>query len=392
MRPGEMLVQEDLRSEPDEDPITPRTGQAPLDATLLIERPSSPATSSDSGDNRCPLFALVSLNAKTAPTVEVPFKQLLTLSLSQDREPAVLTVGRHSECNVRLDDPRVSLRHFEIVARRRAGSGFGDTISFCDSLASLSYDCALVDGSTNGTTVNNSVVGKGNSVMLRSGDEICVLPANRVGPDKKISFLFRNTTEYLGSPRHLRKFGATQTLPKTEPVPEEGAADCLSEAESSIQDGSSKGRPELHLELAEHIACPICTLPIYKCVALTPCLHNFCSACFSEWFERKTDCPLCRERVTAVIRNHAMDAVIGVFLEACPDQQREEDDLRQMDAKDLLRLGSGGKIVRDVGRVGSAPRDTEEPRRETSSAAASRSSGPSVTERRREGTKICVIQ
>eukprot|EP00434_Breviolum_minutum_P024191 symbB.v1.2.021357.t1/scaffold1841.1/size101071/1 len=58
----------------------------------------------------------------------------------------------------------------------------------------LSFECFLIDRSSNGTFVNGKVVGKGKSCPLHTGDEIEVLPKNRVGEDEMIAFLFRNST------------------------------------------------------------------------------------------------------------------------------------------------------------------------------------------------------
>eukprot|EP00439_Symbiodinium_sp_Y106_P007379 s565_g1.t1 len=70
-----------------------------LDATLVLdsckeeETPKRPHT----------LFALASLNSKTAASAEVPWSQLLALSLKPDVEP-VLSVGRHKDCHVQVND------------------------------------------------------------------------------------------------------------------------------------------------------------------------------------------------------------------------------------------------------------------------------------------------
>merc|ERR1712125_49067 len=161
--------------------------------------------------------------------------------------------------------------------------------------------------------INGRTVGKGNSEPLRCGDEICVLAANRVGQEKTISFLFRNTTELFESPNQVRR-----------------------------------------LDLEELVLCPICMQPIYKCVALMPCLHNFCMACYSEWMARKEDCPVCRRKVTCVVKNHPMEAIVEAFLEASPERRRRPEELSDMDARDRLKLGAGGKVVRELCAVGAA--------------------------------------
>merc|ERR1712110_337708 len=90
-----------------------------LDTTLVLTLgPDEYGQKNASQQQQTPLFALASLNAKTASSAEVRWSQLLALSLAPEDEP-VLTVGRHRECSVRLTDPRASLWHFNIVARRK---------------------------------------------------------------------------------------------------------------------------------------------------------------------------------------------------------------------------------------------------------------------------------
>jgi len=313
-----------------------------LDATLVIDS-SQVVDGIEQETSQLPqlaLFALASLNTKTAASVEIRWSQLLALSLLPRDEP-VLTVGRHKDCGLHLADPRASLHHFELRAQRKGGAGGGaDLLGAPHEGEELAYECFLHDCSSNGTAVNGSVVGKGNSRQLRTGDEICVLPANRVGPEEMIAFVFRNTTENFAEPEKVQS-----------------------------------------LELDELVVCPICMQVIYKCVALTPCSHNFCMACCSDWMSRKDDCPVCRRGITAVMKNHPMDAVVQAFLEANPEWKRSDEELRAMDARDKLRLGSSGKLVRNFRCVdtGVGPVDA------ASLAAAGGGEG-------RTGSKVCVVQ
>lgn len=331
-----------------------------LDTTLILD------TKQDDDKGQCPLFALVSLNYLTAPSLEVPWSQLLALSISPEKDPAVLSVGRHKDCSVQLSDPRVSLHHFEIAARRKP-------IQTAPA-ERLEYDCFLNDLSSNGTAVNGKTVGKGTTQQLRSGDEICVLPTHKVGQDKRIAFVFRNTTEALTASSEVKQ-----------------------------------------LDLDELVICPICMQPIYKCVALMPCFHNYCMACYSEWMVRKDECPVCRQNVSAVIKNHAMDAVIEAFLEAFPERRRSKAELQDMDDRDKLKLGAGGKVVKDICAV--APVGTFVPANTVMSAVpaatpaappsgqaltpggvpatASTTPGPTTgaeSVRARIGTQVCSIQ
>lgn len=274
-----------------------------FEETLLIDVQEEDANTQEEG--QCPLFALVSLNAATAPSVEVPWSELLRLSLTPDKEPPLLTVGRAKHCSVPLSDPRASLNHFDIVARRCKSDSESETVR---------YDCFLNDLSSNGTSLNGKIVGKGQSQKLRSGDEICVLPAHKVGHEQRIAFVFRNASEMLATPKVIKP-----------------------------------------LDLDEVIICPICTEVIYKCVALMPCFHNFCMACFSDWMLKKAECPVCRQPTTVVMKNHAMDGVIEAFLEANPGQRRAKEEIEEMDARDRLKLCLGGKVVRDTCGVGTLP-------------------------------------
>jgi len=273
-----------------------------LDATLVLEKTLDQNLPEDKQQSA--LFTLASLNTRTAPSAAVCWSQLLALSLAPQSEP-VLSVGRHKTCGIRLVDPRASVNHFDIVAHKALGK------EDCapGTLDGLSYECFLNDRSSNGTAVNGTIVGKGNSRQLRTGDEIAVLPSSRVGVDEMIAFLFRNATENLNT---------------------------------------QQGVEDLALEMEELVVCPICIQTIYKCVALTPCSHNFCMACCSDWMRRKSECPVCRRPITAVMKNHPMDAVIDAFLVANPERRRSLEDLRHMDARDELKLGSSGKLVRNV--------------------------------------------
>jgi hypothetical protein len=265
----------------------------------------------------------------------------------------VLTVGRHKDSNVQIDDPRVSVHHFDIIARKKYGMDAGDS-----ELGSITYDCFLNDTSSNGTMVNGKVVGRGNSCHLHNGDEVCILSAAKVGFDQAVSWVFRNTTEILAE------------------APTRPAAEV---AESKI---------------VEHVTCPICCVVIYKCVALMPCFHNFCSACCSDCMAREFNCPVCRQEATSVIKNHAMDEVIRVLLEACPDQRRSEEECRAMDARDRLKLGADGNFVHVL----------EPPKAEVPAAPAARRAAvaavatPARAERRRpnarnaRGMQSCVLQ
>jgi len=292
-----------------------------------------------------PIFAFVSVNPLMAPSAEVPWSQLLALSLALEGEP-VLTVGRGEECGIRLSDPRVSHRHFGIFARRE----------------DMAYECFICDYSSNGTGVNGEILGKGKRRQLHSGDEICILPAHIVGDGERISFLFRNATESFATPDKMRA-----------------------------------------LALDDLLACPICLQTMYKCVTLAPCAHNFCMTCCSDWMRKKAECPVCRRSFLAIMKNHAMDSVIEVFLESSPKYRRCEQDLKDMDARDQLRLGCSGKLVLDGGVLQSqrpASRQQLAPGASATHTANQSSAAPTTqtvgrtnsSAAVRAGSQICLLQ
>ncbi|CAK8999301.1 unnamed protein product [Durusdinium trenchii] len=289
------------------------TTRPKLDATLLLEERQAHSAQKHA------LFALASLNNRTAPSVEVSWCQLLALSLKPEQEP-VLAVGRHKDCHIQLSDLRVSVNHFDIMVQKPNASNTAED--------GLHLECMLIDRSSNGTLVNGHVVGKGKWCHLHTGDAIEVLPSSRVGDEEMIAFLFRNSSERL----------------------------------SGVQSISV---------LEELVLCPICMQPIYKCVALMPCSHSFCMSCCSDWIRRDAEsaqCPLCRRRITAVMKNHPMDSVVEAYLVARPDRRRPKEELLDMDSRDKLRLGQSGKLVRDFCSFAAPGSDQhEEPQQQTHS-------------------------
>jgi E3 ubiquitin-protein ligase CHFR len=75
--------------------------------------------------------------------------------------------------------------------------------------------------------------------------------------------------------------------------------------------------------MSEEMKCGICLEIIYQCVTLMPCLHNFCGGCYSTWMKRNTNCPKCRDPVSEVRRNTALNNIIEAFLAGNPGEARD---------------------------------------------------------------------
>ena len=98
----------------------------------------------------------------------------------------VLLIGRHPECDLRLDLPKISRRHCCLAS---------------------AYDRVLIRdlGSRNGVRVNGRIV---EEVRLRAGDEVAIGP-----------ILFRLEGPALESPAPAAPVGATRPAPGADPTP-----------------------------------------------------------------------------------------------------------------------------------------------------------------------------
>jgi hypothetical protein len=86
----------------------------------------------------------------------------------------------------------------------------------------------------------------------------------------------------------------------------------------------------------DNLICGICHELLYKCVTVIPCLHNFCAACLSSWFERSKVCPSCRDESQGIRKNHAINNLVESYLEANPEKKRDPEELKEMDQKNQI--------------------------------------------------------
>lgn len=85
----------------------------------------------------------------------------------QSRRPGGYLVGRHPECDLALNIPTVSNRHFLVFPENRRG----DTVAILEDLSS------------NGTFINDAIVGRNKHRELEDGDEVTILD--------EVRFVFR---------------------------------------------------------------------------------------------------------------------------------------------------------------------------------------------------------
>jgi E3 ubiquitin-protein ligase CHFR len=176
----------------------------------------------------------------------------------------VFSFGRHPACNWRTDDRRVSTNHCEISWNSNA------------SCSETSITC--VDNSTNGTFINGKRLGKGKSAVLRSGDVIALVVDV---PD--MTFKFQSTVVEQSTEMPITRLDTTIV-------------------ESDDVDDDASAAAKTSSKIGEEISCGICCSILYKCVALVPCMHNFCGPCMREWSDSRyrAPCPKCRSKVVGI--------------------------------------------------------------------------------------------
>ncbi|RUS79152.1 hypothetical protein EGW08_013099 [Elysia chlorotica] len=109
--------------------------------------------------------------------------------------------------------------------------------------------------------------------------------------------------------------------------------------------GESADRKEKSKEpeedaMAETLVCIICQEILHDCISLQPCMHSFCSGCYSEWMELSQECPSCRLKVDRINKNHIVNNLVDAYLKLNPDKRRPQADIEALEAKN--------KITRDM--------------------------------------------
>jgi E3 ubiquitin-protein ligase CHFR len=319
---------------------------------------------------------LASMNASSSPDVEV--------TEELEHGTPVLSIGRAESNTLALKDQRVSYKHFLIRARMRLAEDKENEQS-CTALE-------LVDLSTNGTWVNNYRVGKGKIVPISTGDEIQILPVTKVGRAQMIGYTLQtnigqqivaetpnphNQSGVLERPKWVSCDAEARVIGGSPQFKKSGLLD-LGDVKSRAKDDSQTFASELELE----VTCGICADILHKSVALIPCLHNFCTACYLEWRHRSNDCPNCRAQVVTILRNHAIDGVVNTFTKAHPSRKRDPAELEELDRKEedpLNRLLLNRLLSRRVTEV------TRDRRRDQQNNAHN---GPAETPR----SSYCTVQ
>lgn len=266
------------------------------DAAAAEAASGAAAAQSSNAPVEQPVLSLVSLNTRTAATVDILRGMLTVLPELPDASAAVRTVriscGRDPGNTIVLKDHRVSLHHFTV--RVRAAPGGRVVLD-------------LLDQSSNGTWVDGKRVGRGRRVTLAVGDRIVALPAALVGRDGEVGYVLLHDTKGAGC--NVAAHGETPA------------------AVADLKSGP-QGLPKA---LEQDLRCGICTDVLHRCLTLVPCGHNFCAVCLVKWRRRSTLCPGCRGPVRQAVQNLDVDRVCDTFVKAHPEAARSPEEIAALD-------------------------------------------------------------
>jgi pSer/pThr/pTyr-binding forkhead associated (FHA) protein len=233
--------------------------------------------------------SLVSLNDKTAATVDFPQSAL------SDSGSAEISCGRAPDNAVVLEDKRVSAHHFTL----RVSCGSGPDKENQSNPGEMQVE--LLDGSSNGTWVNDQPVGKGRKVPISTGDRIFVLPSAQVGAAAAIGFVV------VALPFQSQK---------------------SQQQNAKVANGTNPAR-----QLVSTVQCRLCSdALIHRCVTVVPCGHNFCCGCMITWCKGhgSPECPACKGPVRQLVRNHSVDSIVDTFIRAHPEASRAPESLERL--------------------------------------------------------------
>ncbi|XP_024540610.1 E3 ubiquitin-protein ligase CHFR-like [Selaginella moellendorffii] len=108
-------------------------------------------------------------------------------------------------------------------------------------------------------------------------------------------------------------------------------------AEEEKKEPEDESRLKTTLDVATFKCC-ICLEIWHDVVCVSPCQHNFCNACFSEWYKTSQargqggcKCPQCRGDIVYACKNHMMASLVEDLLSNNPSLKRSPEVIEKMD-------------------------------------------------------------
>jgi E3 ubiquitin-protein ligase CHFR len=294
--------------------------------------------------------------------LEEPWGQLVSTELppgaEEERVPVLgstFLIGRAKEADLVISGNQlVSSRHCLLHRDEEGGKWVSDT-------------------STNGTLLNNKRLEKNKKVKLSDGDILGVV-FRKDNPESNVVYKFQDLRPQSQSTEEGTQ-ELTQEVGCGERVDgEEGSRDRVvgkrKEMEGDdIEDAPSVKKLSLSTDkrevevlqedvrseaapaatpvamvkadsIEQTLICQICQEIFHDCISLQPCMHCYCSGCYSDWMSLSNECPTCRGKVERISKNHLVNNLVDAFLRANPERKRKEEDLKELDEKN--------KITRDM--------------------------------------------
>ncbi len=231
---------------------------------------------------------------------EKPWAKLTSFTAQLDNANLLkdsYTLGRNSTNDIQIPDIRLSGVH-------------------CKIFKDAEDNIWIEDLSSNGTFIENDKIGKGTKKKLASGDKIYLLHQSKVKAEDILGYVFSSMVEDGAKLKKQRE-----------------------EDQKRLEEEKKQTEKQLKFQedLGEEMRCCICIDYIYKCITLIPCLHNFCASCFSDWMQKSSMCPQCREEVIELKKNATVNNIIEKFMENNPSKKRPKEEYEEMDEKDKIK-------------------------------------------------------
>ncbi|XP_050302159.1 myb-like protein U [Anthonomus grandis grandis] len=88
-------------------------------------------------------------------------------------------------------------------------------------------------------------------------------------------------------------------------------------------DKKEKSNKNSYEEMENELLCSICANLFIKTMTLN-CSHSFCQYCIEQWKKKKSDCPVCRTKISSSIRTLVLDNIIEKMIESASADERTQ--------------------------------------------------------------------
>ncbi|XP_076340125.1 E3 ubiquitin-protein ligase CHFR-like [Tachypleus tridentatus] len=230
----------------------------------------------------------------------------------------------------------------------------------------------LCDTSTNGTYINRSIrVVCGQKHEVKDGDELYLIHRKKepdldlhyvlhLNPDDSnntddctlsLSDSLSDSSVVENSPLGKRA-RLSPVLPSAEQLQSESQHFHKKESDTRASGDSDQSRNDSQKSesyvkvctksaendcLEEALVCSLCLELLYNPVCLQPCMHCYCSGCYSEWMDMSNQCPQCRCRVERLSRNHLVKNLVEAYITKHPEKKRSEEEIELLNSRDRIK-------------------------------------------------------